>query len=271
MSITDELLSTLLQDSSKIFERINAVPAFLSESHIASLKQQQLLHSENAFKNFFKRWPRVYETCVWLVGPSFFTGMTPAKFIRTFIHDGIVLHAGSGTRILQGHCLNIDLFPFPGVDVLADLEALPFKDGAFAGVTCDQVLEHVSRPTLVAAELQRVVRSGGLIHVASPFVFPWHPSPLDYTRWTMEGLCAMFPQCSVIKKGVMAGPCSALTALLAAFFATACSFGCRRLQSILQYLFLILFMPIKFFDLVLAHIPGAELCAANIYVVVRKQ
>jgi SAM-dependent methyltransferase len=271
MPLNAASLSGLLRDPSRTPEQVGGVPAFLPVAQIAELRRQQQSHGENCFKDFFKRWPGLYGALVWLVGPSFFTGMTPGKFLKKFPHGGTVLHAGSGTRVLPGDCLNIDLFPFPGVDALADLEALPFKDGAFAGATCDQVLEHVPHPALVTAELQRVVKSGGLIHVASPFVFPWHPSPLDYTRWTQEGLAALFPDCMLVEKGVMAGPCSALTALLAAFFATLLCFGSRKLQSILQYLFLVLFAPLKFFDLALAHMPGAELCAANFYVVVRKQ
>jgi SAM-dependent methyltransferase len=264
-------LAGLLRDPSLQPERVGGVPAFLPADRIAELKRQQDSHGENGFKDFFKRWPGVYGALVWLVGPSFFTGLTPGKFVARFKPAGTVLHAGSGTRILPGDCLNVDLFPFPGVDALADLEALPFKDGAFSAVTCDQVLEHVPRPAAVAAELERVTESGGLIHVASPFVFPWHPSPSDYTRWTREGLVTLFPGCDAVESGVMAGPCSALTALLAAFFATLFCFGSRTVQSVLQYLFLVVFSPIKFCDLLLAHMPGAELCSANFYAVVRKR
>ncbi len=264
-------LPGLLREGSPVPDMVDGIPAFLSADRIAELKRQQASHGENGFKDFFKRWPGLYAALVWLVGPSFFTGLTPKKFIATFKPAGTTLHAGSGTRILPGDCLNIDLFPFPGVDALADLEALPFRDGAFAAATCDQVLEHVPRPNAVAAELQRVVKAGGLIHVASPFVFPWHPSPLDYTRWTQEGLVALFPDCELVEKGVMCGPCSAMTALLAAFFATLLCFGSRGLQSVLQYVFLVVFAPVKFFDVLMARIPGAELCSANFYVVVRKR
>ncbi len=250
-------------------EFLNGVPAFLPADRIQALKNAHDSDSDNRLKAFFKRWPQIYGILVWIVGPSFFTGLTPLGFIRKFKPDGIVLHAGSGTRILPDPCLNVDLFPFPGVDVVADLEALPFKDGVFAAVTCDQVLEHVPSPHTVTREFIRVVRPGGLIHVASPFVFPWHPSPSDYTRWTLEGLASLFPGCDIVEQGVMAGPCSALTALLAAFFATLFCFGSHSLQSALQYFFLILFAPLKFFDLALAHMPGAELCSANFYCVVR--
>ena len=119
-------------------------------------------------------------------------------------------------------------------------------------------------------ELQRVTRAGGLIHVASPFLLPWHPSPSDYTRWTQEGLRDLLSTCEVVEEGVMAGPFSTLTATLAAFFATILCFGSRGLQGALQYLFLVLFIPLKLPDAIFAHLPGAKLCASNLYIVVRK-
>lgn len=248
----------------------SVVPNFLSQQQTAVLEHQLRSHGDNTLKNFFKRWPTLYGALVWLIGPSFFTGMNPARFLRKYQPGGATLHAGSGTRVLPGDCINVDISPFPGVDALADLAALPFRNDAFAAVTCDQVLEHVPSPTAVACEFLRVVRPGGLIHIAAPFAFPWHPSPRDYTRWTCEGLRELFPQCEVVEAGVMAGPCSACTAFLAAFFATILSFGSRRLQHALQYVFLIVFLPIKFLDTIFANMPGAELCAANFYVVLRK-
>lgn len=225
---------------------------------------------ENAWKNFFKRWPTLYDTLVFLIAPCFFTGLTPRRFIRTFVPTGIILNAGSGVRRLGDRCLNVDLFPFPGVDIVCDLQSLPFRDAVFDAVTCDQVLEHVADPEAVCRELLRVTKTGGLIHVASPFLFPWHPSPSDYTRWTQEGLLSLFPGCTVKAQGVLAGPCSALNAFLPAFLATILCFGSRTLQTVLQYVFLVLLFPLKFFDLLFAHLHGAELCAANFFLVVRK-
>lgn len=223
----------------------------------------------NAIKNFFKKWPRLYGLLIVIVGPSLFTGMTSKRFVRILPSDAKILHAGSGTRSFGPRCVNVDLFPFPNVQVIADLFALPFKDGVFDAVTCDQVLEHVRIPEEVTRELLRVTKPGGLIHVASPFVFPWHPSPSDYSRWTLQGLAALFPGCTVVRQGVTAGPFSALTALLAYIGALLLSFGSRRLQSALEFVFLLLLCPLKLVDLLAARLPGADLSAANLFVVVR--
>ncbi len=58
-----------------------------------------------------------------------------------------------------------------GVDftgVVADLERLPFRDGAFASVVCDDTIEHVPDDRAGLAELARVTCPGGRIALATP-------------------------------------------------------------------------------------------------------
>ncbi|MSR67564.1 class I SAM-dependent methyltransferase [Candidatus Peribacteria bacterium] len=263
-------LAALLDPSCSAQAVRGNIPFYLSPREVQTSASLCDETGENAWKNFFKRWPVVYDILVFLIAPCFFTGLTPKKFIARFVPVGIILNAGSGVRRLSPRCLNVDLFPFEGVDVVSDLQSLPFRDSVFDALTCDQVLEHVQHPTAVCRELSRVVKSGGLLHIASPFMFPWHPSPSDFTRWTQEGLVSLFPGCLLVEQGVLAGPFSALNGLLPAFFATILCFGSHSLQIVLQYLFLVLLFPLKFFDMIFARLPGAELCSANFYVVLRK-
>ncbi len=225
---------------------------------------------DNAIKNLFKKWPKLYEILVFLIGPSFFTGVTARRFIRRFSSPSLVLNAGSGAEPRVPHVINLDIFPFATVDVLADVTALPFADGTFDAVTTDQVLEHVHDPRKAVQEFLRILKPGGQLHIATPFVFPWHPSPSDFSRWTWEGLASLAPNTTIVEKGITAGPFSALLAFKSAFIATILCFGSRKLQTIIQYMILIAFFWLKFFDILFARIPGAELCAANVYVVLRK-
>jgi SAM-dependent methyltransferase len=238
-----------------------------SDRHHIAEEEKKL--EGNGLKNFFKRWPGLYNLLIVIVGPSLFTGMTSRRFAATLPPDAKILHAGSGTRSFGPRCVNVDLFAFPNVQVVADLSALPFKDGVFDAVTCDQVLEHTPSPQAITAELIRVTRPGGLIHIACPFVFPWHPSPSDYSRWTWQGQASLFPGCTIVKQGITAGPFSALTAQQAYMGALLFSFGSRRLRSALEFVFLLLCAPIKLLDFIAVHIPGADLSAANLYSVVR--
>lgn len=61
-----------------------------------------------------------------------------------------------------------------------DLEALPFKDGAFDFVIASHVLEHVTDPAKAAAELQRVAKRG---YVETPSEFGGKLLDLPGHRW----------------------------------------------------------------------------------------
>ena len=54
------------------------------------------------------------------------------------------------------------------VGVVGDLEALPFRDGAIAGVVSDDTIEHVPDDRRAVAELARVTRRGAPIVIATP-------------------------------------------------------------------------------------------------------
>ena len=47
--------------------------------------------------------------------------------------------------------------------VLVERTSLPFGDDSFDLILCDYVFEHLSEPSVVASELMRVLRPGGLI------------------------------------------------------------------------------------------------------------
>jgi SAM-dependent methyltransferase len=52
--------------------------------------------------------------------------------------------------------------------VVGDVEALPFRTGAFAGGVCDDTIEHLPDDDAGAGELRRVLRPGGRMVLATP-------------------------------------------------------------------------------------------------------
>lgn len=123
--------------------------------------------------------------------------------IRRWIHDaasGHVLDIGCANgwarKALQPECGYTGLdFPTTASgmygtrpDVFADGCRLPFVDGAFDTVLLLEVLEHVSDPVKALCEIRRVLKSGGLLLLSMPFLYPLHDAPHDYQRYTAPGL-----------------------------------------------------------------------------------
>jgi SAM-dependent methyltransferase len=52
--------------------------------------------------------------------------------------------------------------------VVGDVEQLPFRDGAFDAVVCDDTIEHLPDDAAGARELRRVTADGGRVVVATP-------------------------------------------------------------------------------------------------------
>lgn len=76
-------------------------------------------------------------------------------------------------------------------DFFYDGRKLPFEDGSFDAVICNQVLEHVFEPDAFVREIARVLRSGGRLLLTVPFVWDEHEQPRDFGRYSSFGLAAL--------------------------------------------------------------------------------
>lgn len=73
-------------------------------------------------------------------------------------------------------------------DIFGSADDLPFSENSFDTVLLIQVLEHVEEPGIVLSEIQRVLKPGGKLIIAVPFIYPEHESPRDFYRYTRYGL-----------------------------------------------------------------------------------
>lgn len=63
--------------------------------------------------------------------------------------------------------IGIDRFKFKGVDVVADMHYLPFRDSSFDKVISNNVLEHSFNPKFFLDEQNRVLKPDGKIEITT--------------------------------------------------------------------------------------------------------
>jgi SAM-dependent methyltransferase len=177
------------------------------------------------------------------------------------------LYIGGAGRAVPGY-VNLDLFAVPGVDVAADAQQLPFRDGLFQRVECDAVLEHVRRPEQVMAEIRRVLAPGGYAHLVTPFCHPFHEYPKDYRRFTIDGLKELAGPMEVVAAGWRTGPTATALVFTLEYAKLLLPFRMWRVAAhgVLGWLL----FPLRYLDLWLLRSPDACRLGNHCYLWVRK-
>ncbi|MCK0198405.1 glycosyltransferase [Ancylobacter sp. 6x-1] len=101
------------------------------------------------------------------------------------------LSAG-GSAVKHDRVVEVEYAIFRHTDVLADAHHLPFDDESFDAVISMNAFEHYRDPPKVAAELMRVLKPGGRIHVRTAFLQPLHEKPWHFYNCTRYGMKAWF-------------------------------------------------------------------------------
>ncbi|UDL89373.1 class I SAM-dependent methyltransferase [Mesorhizobium sp. PAMC28654] len=108
------------------------------------------------------------------------------------VAPGQTLQAG----LFEPECkfIGVDIHPASGVDVVADAHFLGdhFAPGSVDGIMSHAVMEHLASPWLLAAQINKVLRIGGLTLHTLPQAFPIHETPNDFWRVSDEGLKVLF-------------------------------------------------------------------------------
>lgn len=118
--------------------------------------------------------------------------------------DGPVLEIGSKDYgntssfrnvYTQNEYVGIDMEDGKNVDHVVDLVAGvgPLKERHFGLAICCSVLEHVTRPWVMAENITRLIRPGGVLYMSVPWVWRYHPYPDDYYRFSFKGIKELFP------------------------------------------------------------------------------
>lgn len=118
------------------------------------------------------------------------------KALEGITLSGNVLDLGGDVRsdyrkLFKGDPLytsvNLDTKTVP--DIVHDLEKpLPIEAASYEHVLLINVLEHVYEYRQLLEEAVRVLKPGGTIVIVVPFLFPVHPSPDDFYRFSESAL-----------------------------------------------------------------------------------
>jgi SAM-dependent methyltransferase len=90
-------------------------------------------------------------------------------------------------------------------DIVADACDLPVSSGSMDCVVCCEVLEHVRKPEQAVAEMFRALRPGGVLIASTPFLYPVHADPDDYSRFTPSKIRAMCEPFAKVRVWPMGG------------------------------------------------------------------
>lgn len=192
------------------------------------------------------------------------------RLIRQLGPEAKILDLGAGNRRHAPNVINLEIEPNPEVDIIADGHLLPFKDDTFDAVISEAVLEHVHSPNRVISEIYRILKPGGYICVAVPFLQGYHASPHDYQRWTVPGIIQLCSAFSEIESGACAGPTTALHWIFREYIGLICSFGSLLVAKAISLLIGWLTFPLLLLDVLLSRHKDAHILASAVYFLGKK-
>jgi Methyltransferase domain len=103
--------------------------------------------------------------------------------------DAFCLHLGSGDVPSQdARVISMDILPTDNTDIVAEAEALPFKDNSLDYVESGAVFEHVLDPIASAREVRRVLKEDGEMFIDTAFLQGYHGFPSHYFNMTPQAV-----------------------------------------------------------------------------------
>lgn len=218
----------------------------------------------DCLQSHLKTYPGLYNLLTLICSPVMQVGKGSKALFEKMPSNAKILNLGAGTKRYLG-ALNVDIFPFPTTDIVADAAALPFSSDSVDGVICEVMLEHAIDPEAIIIEIYRVLKKGGYLYLAVPFMLGYHSSPSDYQRWTLPGIAHVLEGFEIIESGIRGGPTSALLWIFQEWLAMALSFNITPLYSAIRIGLMLLTFPVKLLDLLFSHYSMANRIAATVY------
>ena len=226
-------------------------------------------------QDVLKRYGKLYYLLLKIFAPVYGEKLYKKKIekvLREYDESNIILNLGSGPNYFRHRTdiINVDIFAFDEVDIIADCESLPIADNTVDMIINGAMLEHVKNPEVVVHEMFRILKSEGGGICFLPFMQPFHAAPHDYQRWTLPGVKRLFREFAYIETGIAAGPTSGMLWILQEWIAILLSFGSRKLHDIVFMFLMLITFPLKYIDILITKFPDSERIASGFYVMVKK-
>lgn len=184
--------------------------------------------------------------------------------------EGIVLSVGGGPLRPDSRLTNLNIVLADGVDIVATAYQLPFGKESVAAVHCEAVLEHLEFPEDAVSEMFRVLKPGGLLYAATPFLQPYHGYPDHFQNFTLRGHVRLFERAGfrIVDSGTCVGPTFALVDIAANYAREY--LPTRFLSRAVERAIRVLGRPLRLFDLATTSRSESSLVCSTTFVLATK-
>jgi len=115
------------------------------------------------------------------------------------LKPGVVLEVGVGYSSYKKYIpytryFTLDFDKGSNPDICCDVHHIKWTSEYFDTVIAIEVLEHVHTPEKVIDEIWRILKPGGVCILSTRFIYPYHPGPKDYYRFTWDSLELLFKE-----------------------------------------------------------------------------
>lgn len=238
-----EDMSYVLEDNKYIFNK---------------LEFSDIEDSLDKLKSLIKKYPKIYYFMINLVSPIYENKRVKEFLLKNHSSDKIAINIGSGNSVISDDVYNIDIFAYDNVDIVCDITSLPLKDSSVDIVLNLVVLEHVTDPHQVLKEIHRVLKPGGLVFTALPFIQGFHASPYDFSRVTQEGIKVWHKDFDKLEVRPFGGPTSAILNIFQEYIPMLFSFGNKKVHIVIYLITMLCTFPFKFLDYFLIRHPMSK-------------
>jgi SAM-dependent methyltransferase len=185
--------------------------------------------------------------------------------------DKLYLSVGGGPLRPHPELVNLNIGPFPNVDIVADAHSLPYADNSVDSIYCEAVLEHLVDPVRAVEEMYRVLKPGSRLLAITPFMQPYHGYPHHFQNFTLTGHQHLFESQGfyIEEAGTCVGPMNTVVIVISSFIKEYFPriIG-RPLRGAWEFFGLLFLKP---FDCLLQHSDNTYVLASTTYVLAVKQ